>query len=429
MSLIITNGKRIVSGNELVDIYLKIEGNRIVSVSDQFDFEVTPADQVIDLQGKLVTPGLTDVHVHFREPGFTDKETILSGSKAAARGGYTRVCAMPNTNPAPDTPENFDAIQEIIDRDAVIEVQQYAPITTNLKDDQLIDMDQIDAFAYTNDGFGVQTAGTMYLAMQEAKKHDKPIVAHTEDESLLFGGVMHEGIRNQELELPGILNVTESSQIARDIHLAEATGVHYHICHVSTKASVEAIRDGKKRGVHVTAEVSPHHLILNEMDIPSDDANYKMNPPLRGQADQQALIEGLLDGTIDMIATDHAPHTTTEKSRGFLHSPFGIVGIETAFALMYTHFVKRGIMTLADLIDKMAVAPAKVFNFEENLIKERAVANLAVYDLDDSYTIDPNDYLSKASNTPFNWEKVNGMCQLTIYNGQIVYQANDNQDV
>jgi dihydroorotase len=422
MSLVIKNGKTVIAGNQLKSIFLKIENGKIATVSEQNDIVAGPEDQVIDVAGKLVSPSLTDVHVHFREPGFEGKETILTGSKAAARGGYTRVAAMPNLNPAPDTPEKFEAVQALIDQDAVIEVLQYAPITSELKSDELVDMAHIDAFAFTNDGFGVQTAGTMYLAMQEAARVGKPIVAHTEDESLLFGGVMHEGIKNKELGLPGILSVTESSQIARDIHLAEATGVHYHICHVSTEASVATIRDGKARGVHVTAEVAPHHLILNELDITNDDAKFKMNPPLRGEKDQAALLAGLLDGTIDMIATDHAPHTAEEKSKGFLHSPFGIVGIETAFALMYTHFVKTGVLTLETLIEKMAISPTSVFGFDTPSLTVGSDANIAVFDLEASYTIDPKDYLSKSMNTPFNGETVYGMCALTLFEGQIVYQ-------
>ncbi|MGH2102215.1 dihydroorotase [Aerococcus urinaeequi] len=423
MSLIITNGKQVTKDNQLVDIHLKIDGKKIVAVSEQLDFDVADNDQVIDVAGKLVTPGLTDVHVHFRQPGFEDKETILTGSQAAARGGFTRVAAMPNLNPAPDTPEKLNAIQKLIDEDSVIEVLQYAPITGDLKSDDLVDMANMpEAFAFTNDGFGVQTAGTMYLAMKEAARLHKPIVAHTEDESLLFGGVMHEGVKNKELGLPGILNATESSQIARDIHLAEETGVHYHVCHVSTKASVAAIRDGKARGVHVTAEVAPHHLILNELDIPADDATFKMNPPLRGEEDQAALLEGLLDGTLDMVATDHAPHTLAEKANGFMGSPFGIVGIETAFAVMYTHFVKTGIMSLAFLLEKMVTAPTDVFDLAPATLSVGSSADIAVFDLSQAYTIDPADYLSKSQVTPFNGEEVFGMCALTIYQGNIVYQ-------
>lgn len=418
MKLILKNGQRVVKDNELESIDIAIEEGVIVELGHDLEGE-----QVIDLKGKLITNGLVDIHVHFREPGFTDKETILSGSKASARGGVTTVCAMPNTNPVPDTPEKYQAIQDIIERDSVVKTFQYAPITEELRTDKLVDMAAIDAFAFTNDGVGVQTAGIMYEAMKLAASLDKPIVAHTEDESLLYGGVMHNGIRNKELGLPGIMGIVESSQIARDILIAKETGVHYHVCHVSSKESVEAIREGKRQGVNVTAEVTPHHLILNEMDIPSDDAIFKMNPPLRGKEDQRALIEGLADGTIDFIATDHAPHTMEEKSGGFIDAPFGIVGIETSFALMYTHFVEKNLMTLEFLIDRMSHLPARLFNLPMGELKVGGVADIAVFDLEKEYVINSDDYLSKAANTPFNGYKVKGMCALTLVDGEIVYNA------
>lgn len=420
MSLILRNGKRLVNGNDLEVVDVVIEEGTITAIGQSLpgNFEKS-----VDLAGKLITPGLIDIHVHFREPGFTDKETIKTGSLAAARGGVTTVAAMPNTNPVPDTPEKYAAIQEIIEKDAVVNVLQYAPITEELNSETLVDMSGIDAFAYTNDGVGVQTAGTMYLAMKEAAKLNKPIVAHTEDDSLLFGGVMHEGTKNVVLDLPGILNVVESSQIARDIHLAEVTGVHYHVCHVSAEASVAAIREGKRRGVNVTGEVTPHHLILCEDDITHDDAVFKMNPPLRSKADQEALIEGLLDGTLDFIATDHAPHTQAEKSQGFMKSPFGIVGIETSFALMYTYFVKTGRMTLEFLLSRMGENVAKVFKLPYQTLEVGAKADLAVFDLESNYVISPVDYLSKSSNTPFNGYEVYGMCALTLVDGKIVWKA------
>lgn len=420
MNLILKNGKRLVGENQLESTDVLIEDGKIIKIGQALEGTF---DRTIDLNGQLITSGLTDIHVHFREPGFTEKETILSGSKAAARGGFTTVAAMPNTNPVPDTVEKFNEIQDIIERDAVVKVLQYAPITTGLKSDELVDMAGINAFAYTNDGVGVQTAGVMYQAMKLAASLDKPIVAHTEDNSLLYGGVMHEGLRNQELGLPGILSIVESSQIARDIHLAEATGAHYHVCHVSAEQSVAAIRSGKKRGIRVTAEVTPHHLILSEEDIVKDDAVYKMNPPLRSLEDRDALIEGLLDGTLDFIATDHAPHTSQEKSNGFKQSPFGIVGIETSFALMYTHFVKTGRMSLEFLLNRMGQKPAELFNLPVAQLAVGATADLSVFDLDSEYTIDPGDYLSKSSNTPFNGHRVYGMCSLTIVKGEIVWQA------
>lgn len=416
MRMILKNGKRIVEGNQLEQVDFAIENGVVVEIGHDLT-----GDNIIDVTGKLVTPGLVDIHVHLREPGFTDKETIETGAKAAARGGFTTVCAMPNTNPVPDTPEKFAAIQDMIEKDAVINVYQYAPITEALNSETIVDMANIDAFAYTNDGVGVQTAGIMYEAMKKAASLDKPIVAHTEDNSLLYGGVMHEGIRNKELGLPGIMGITESSQIARDILLAKETGVHYHVCHVSSKESVAAIREGKRQGVRVTAEVAPHHLILNELDIPGDDAAYKMNPPLRGVADQEALLEGLLDGTLDFVATDHAPHTKAEKAGGFIGSPFGIVGIETAFALMYTHFVKTGKMTLDFLVERMSTIPAALFHLPTGDLAVGSTADIAVFDLETAYTIDEKDYVSKSSNTPFNGEKVYGMCTLTLHKGNVVW--------
>ncbi len=418
MRLILKNANIISKDNDLKLVDIAIEDNKITEISSDLF-----GDKVYDLNGQLVTPGLIDIHVHFREPGFEYKETIESGSKAAARGGFTVVGAMPNTNPVPDTVEKFEAINKHIKDTAVIDVYQYAPITAKLNSDNIIDMKNFDAFAFTNDGIGVQTAKIMYEAMKLAASLDKPIVAHTEDDSLLYEGVMHEGIKNKELNLPGIMGITESSQIARDIHLAEETGCHYHICHISAKSSVQAVRDGKRNGIRVTAEVAPHHLILNEMDIESDDAVWKMNPPLRGISDQEALVEGLLDGTIDFIATDHAPHSSEEKAKGFKDSPFGIVGIETSFALMYTHFVKTNKMSLEFLVDRMSKIPGEMFKLPYYDIEVGSIANLAVFDVDNEYTINPDDYLSKSSSTPFNGTKVFGMCNLTLYNGEVVYQS------
>ncbi len=423
MDTLIKNGKIISHDNQLttVDVWLK-EG-KIHAIGESFD--ETSFETIIDAKGQLITPGLVDVHVHFREPGFTYKETIETGSKAAARGGFTTVCAMPNLDPVPDTVEKFKAVQEIIDRDAVVNVLQYAPITEELRSEVLVDqvgLKAAGAFAFTNDGVGVQTAGTMYLAMKEAAKNNMVIVAHTEDESLLFGGVMHAGKRSEELGLPGIISATESSQIARDLLLAEETGVHYHVCHVSTKESVRVIREAKQAGVHVTAEVCPHHLLLTDQDIPEDNGFWKMNPPLRADDDQQALIEGLLDGTIDCISTDHAPHGLEEKCQSFLHSPFGIVGSEYAFQMVYTNFVKKGIFTLEQVIDWMAVKPAEIFGLETGRLTIGATADLAIFDLENEYIVDDKQFLSKAVNTPFVGWKLYGDTMYTFVKGKLVWQ-------
>lgn len=423
MKTLIKNGQIIKKGNQCIPASIWIEDGKIQGIGS--DFSDMTFDQVIDAQQQLITPGLVDVHVHFREPGFEYKETIKTGSEAAARGGFTTVCAMPNLDPVPDTPEKLKQVYQKIQTDAAINVLQYASITENLRSEVLTDaaaMKKAGAFALTNDGVGVQTAGTMYLAMKAAAENGLALVAHTEDDSLLFGGVMHAGAKAKELGLPGILSVTESSQIARDVLLAEATGAHYHVCHVSTKESVRVIRDAKKAGIHVTAEVSPHHLLLVDEDIPADEGFWKMNPPLRGKGDRQALIEGLLDGTIDCIATDHAPHGFEEKMQSFLKAPFGIVGSEYAFQLLYTHFVKKGCFTLEQLVEWMTAKPADVFGLEAGRLTIGAPADLAIFDLETAYEVNPENFLSKAVNTPFGGWSLYGDTSYTLVNGTIVWQ-------
>lgn len=426
MKTLIKNGQINTRKNETTPAEIWIENGKIKAIGE--GFSEAEFDEVFDAKGQLITPGLVDVHVHLREPGFTYKETIAAGTKAAARGGFTTVCAMPNLNPVPDTPEKLEQVYDLIKRDAVVKVLQYAPITENLRSEVLVDQEAMikaGAFAFTNDGVGVQTAGTMYQAMKEAAKNNKALVAHTEDESLLFGGVMHAGDKAKELGLPGILSVTESSQIARDLLLAEATGVHYHVCHVSTKESVRVIRDAKKAGIHVTAEVSPHHLILIDEDIPEDFGFWKMNPPLRGKEDREALIEGLLDGTIDCIATDHAPHGLEEKSKSFLESPFGIVGSETAFQLIYTHFVETNRFTLEQVINWMATKPAEIFQLEAGTLTVGAPADVAIFDIEHSSTIDKKDFLSKGENTPFVGWNVKGETLGTFVDGKLSWHKGE----
>ena len=426
MKTLIKNGQINTRKNETTPAEIWIENGKIKAIGE--GFSEAEFDEVFDAKGQLITPGLVDVHVHLREPGFTYKETIAAGTKAAARGGFTTVCAMPNLNPVPDTPEKLEQVYDLIKRDAVVKVLQYAPITENLRSEVLVDQEAMikaGAFAFTNDGVGVQTAGTMYQAMKEAAKNNKALVAHTEDESLLFGGVMHAGDKAKELGLPGILSVTESSQIARDLLLAEATGVHYHVCHVSTKESVRVIRDAKKAGIQVTAEVSPHHLILIDEDIPEDFGFWKMNPPLRGKEDREALIEGLLDGTIDCIATDHAPHGLEEKSKSFLESPFGIVGSETAFQLIYTHFVETNRFTLEQVINWMATKPAEIFQLEAGTLTVGAPADVAIFDIEHSSTIDKKDFLSKGENTPFVGWNVKGETVGTFVDGKLAWHKGE----
>lgn len=423
MSILIKNAEIIDETGQTRQVDIYTDKGIIQKIGMNFDDE---AGRILDAEGKLVSPGLIDVHVHLREPGYEYKETIESGSKAAARGGFTTICAMPNLSPVPDTPERFKKIIERIDENAQVKVKHYAPITRELTSNELTDqkaMLEEGAFAFTNDGVGVQTAGTMYKAMLEAAENGAALVAHTEDDSLLFNGVMHEGKRNNELNLPGMLQLTESTQIARDVLLAEATGAHYHVCHVSAKESVRVIRDAKRYGINVTAEVTPHHLLLCDEDIPSDTSQFKMNPPLRSREDREALIEGLIDGTIDMIATDHAPHSDEEKSGSMIGSPFGIVGSETAFALLYTYLVKTGKLSLKQLISKLTSIPADIFKMETGRIEVGAPADLACFDLAGEERISREDFLSKSSNTPFIGWKVNGLTVFTMVDGQVVYEG------
>jgi dihydroorotase len=333
---------------------------------------------------------------------------------------------MPNTNPVPDTVKNLTNLLEKIKEDAVVRVLPYASITKRLQGEELTDLHKLSeagAFAFTDDGVGIQTADFMLQAMKEAAAAGKSIVAHCEDNSVVYGGVAHDGEVSERLHLPGIPSISESVQIARDILLAEKAGCHYHVCHVSTKESVRVIRDGKRAGVNVTAEVSPHHLLLNETDIKQDDTNFKMNPPLRAKEDQVALLEGLLDGTLDFIATDHAPHTEEEKSQGFLKAPFGIVGLETAFPLLYTHLVKTGKLSLKELTDHLTIHPAEVFQLPYGRLAEKEIADIVIVDLEKECTINKADFYSKGKNTPFDDWKVFGNPMMTIANGEIAYST------
>lgn len=381
--------------------------------------------EIIEGNGLFLSPGFVDVHVHLREPGGEHKETIATGTLAAAKGGYTTICSMPNTRPVPDTKENLELVNDLIAKNALIRVLPYASITireAGKERTNLAELKEHGAFAFTDDGVGVQEAGMMYEAMQDAAQIGMAIVAHCEDNTLIYGGAMHDGKRNKELGLPGIPSIAESVHIARDILLAEAAGAHYHVCHVSTKESVRTIRDAKKAGIHVTAEVSPHHLLLCEDDIPMDDADWKMNPPLRGKEDLLALREGLLDGTLDCIATDHAPHTAEEKSVGMAKAPFGITGFETAFPLLYTNFVKQGNWTLQQLIDWMTRKPSEIFGLPYGKLEVGAQADLVLIDLEKEQKIDRTTFLSKGKNTPFDGWACAGWPVKTIYGGKVVWE-------
>lgn len=422
MSILFKNIQLVTTGNECVTAEVFVKDGKIEAIGQALSVE---AERVIDGKGKLLSPGFIDVHVHLREPGGEHKETIATGTHAAAKGGYTTICAMPNTRPVPDTIENIEHVNGLIKDNARIRVLPYASITIREAGKELTNFEELKAhgaFAFTDDGVGVQSAGMMYEAMQQAAKLDMAVVAHCEDNSLIYGGCMHEGAKSEELGLPGIPSICEAVQIARDVLLAEAAGAHYHVCHVSTKESVRAIREAKAAGIHVTAEVTPHHLILTEDAITSNDADWKMNPPLRAEADRQALIEALEDGTIDFIATDHAPHTADEKAVGFETAPFGITGFETAFPLLYTQFVETGRWTIEQLLSYLTAKPAEVFNLPYGQLQVGSPADLTLLDLEQTSTIDRSTFVSKGKNTPFDGWEVTGWPVLTVFNGQVVWE-------
>ncbi len=365
----------------------------------------------------IVLPGFCDVHVHFREPGFSYKETIKTGSMAAAHGGYTAVCTMPNLNPVPDTFENLSLELDLIKRDSQIRVIPYGAITLGEKGETLCNFAEMKDYvaAFSDDGRGVQSEDMMLSAMLEAKKYGKIIAAHCEVNSLLNGGYIHAGEYAKKHGHKGICSESEYLQIERDIGLAKKTGCSYHICHISAKESVELIRQAKKDGVDITCETAPHYLVLCDSDL-KEEGRFKMNPPLRSSADRDALIEGICDGTIDMIATDHAPHSSEEKSRGLEKSLFGIVGLETAFSVMYTKLVKKGVITLEKLVDLMCYNPRKRFGITGD-------TGFSVWNLSREYTVNEENFLSLGRATPFVGEKLFGENLMTVCDGRIVYKA------
>lgn len=367
----------------------------------------------------IIVPGLCDVHVHFREPGFSYKETIASGSAAAAHGGYTTVCTMPNLDPVPDSAEHLHVQLDAIERGAAIKVLPYGAITVGEKGEKLADMEAMSdkVCAFSDDGKGVQNDEMMREAMAKAKRLGKIIAAHCEDNSLLFGGYIHDGEYARMHGHRGISSASEYKQIERDLRLAEETGCAYHVCHISTKESVELIRQAKAHGVNVTCETAPHYLVLCDEDM-QEDGRFKMNPPLRSREDKKALIEGIKDGTIDMIATDHAPHSAEEKGRGLEKSLMGVVGLETAFPVLYTELVMKNIITLDRLVELMSFKPKERFGIDTN-------NDFAVFDISEAYKIDPEDFLSMGRATPFAGREVFGRCLLTVHNGKVVYKAED----
>lgn len=420
MSLVIKNGT-IYQNGELFESDVLIEKNKIIAVGKNLS-----APKTIDASGMLVVPGLVDVHVHYRDPGQTYKEDIESGTKAAARGGFTTVGAMPNVIPVPNTAELMAKMVKKNQERGLVHIFQYGPVTVDETSDVIPDYKKLKAagaFALSNDGHGVQSAGVMYEAMQKAKQNNLIIAAHAQDNSLFKNGVINEGKKAKELNLPEITELAETTQIARDLLLAQKTGVHYHICHVSTKTSLDLVRRAKEQGINVSCEVAPHHLLLSDSDIKEDDPYFKMNPPLRSKEDQAALIEGLLDGTIDMIATDHAPHAKNEKSGSFKDAAFGITGSETAFSSLYTNLVKTNKLPLTKLLSLMTENPAKIFALKEaGRIEPGKEADLAIFDLEHKSKIQADNYQSKGVNTPFTGHEFYGETVKTIVSGKIIYE-------
>ena len=400
-----------------------VRGGRVVSVGAAVS---APSAQVFDFSNNVVVlPGFVDVHVHLREPGFSYKETVETGTASAARGGYTTVCAMPNLNPVPDSLDNLKVQLSRIAEGASIDVLPYGAITVGEKGEVLADMEAMAEYVagFSDDGRGVQSEDMMREAMMKAKSLGKIIAAHCEDNSLLRGGYIHDGVYAKTHGHRGICSESEWGQIKRDLKLVEEIGCAYHVCHISTKESVQLIREAKARGVNVTCETAPHYLILTDEDL-QEDGRFKMNPPLRSKEDRAALIEGIVDGTIDMIATDHAPHSAEEKGRGLEKSAMGVVGLETAFAAMYTHLVKTGIITLQRLVELMHTAPCRRFGIGSEL-KEGGIANFTVFDLEKSYMVDPSEFKTMGRATPFTGMELFGRCLLTMKDGNIVWQEEE----
>ena len=382
---------------------------------------VAEGDKIISAEGLMVAPAFVDVHVHLREPGFGYKERIETGTMAAARGGYTTVCPMPNLNPVPDSVENLKVQQDIIECDAKIEVLPYAAITVGRKGTELVDVEALHdkVCAFSDDGSGVQVDGMMERAMTEAVKYDALIAAHCEVEELLKGGYIHDGEYARQHGHKGICSESEWAQVKRDIEIAERLGCRYHVCHISTKETVQLVREAKARGVKVTCETGPHYLIFTDMDL-QEDARWKMNPPIRSAEDREALVEGIKDGTIDMIATDHAPHSIEEKSRGLKDSAMGIVGLETAFAALNTHLVRKGVITLEHLVKIMSENPRKVFRIEGGIeVGDRA--DVVLLDVDKQWRVDSEKFYSMGKITMFDGREMTGDVVMTLHRGEVVY--------
>ena len=424
MKILIKNGYVIdpaTDKEEICDIL--IEDNYIAKVGQNITQD---ADQIIDATDCYVMPGFIDLHVHLREPGFEYKETIETGALAAAHGGFTSICPMPNTNPVIDGAKMVAYLNDKSKNEAVVNILPVGAVTIGQVGKDLADiaaMVKEGAVAISEDGKSVMDTALYKKAMAIAKEEGIVVLAHCEDKSLVQGGVMNAGKKAKELEMPGITNAVEDIIAARDILLAKETGAKLHLCHCSTKDSAWMVGKAKEEGLPVTAEVCPHHFALTDEDIVEDDADYKMNPPLRSKEDVQALKEALRDNIIDVIATDHAPHSEEEKKRSMKEAPFGIVGLETAFALTMTELVKTGYLTPRQLVEKMSLNPAKVLGINKGTLKEGAIADIVIANPNEEYIIDTKDFVSKGKNTPFHGKKVYGKVLYTLVDGQVVYQA------
>lgn len=422
-SRIVLKGGRVFSGGKSFEADVVVCGDRITEVTPEA--AILPGDKVVDCRGRWVSAGLVDLHVHLREPGFSSKETIATGTAAAAHGGFTTVCAMPNLEPAPDSLENLRRETEIIERDAVVKVLPYATITRRRAGREIVDFAALKPYvaAFSDDGSGVQDDDMMLAAMRAAAANDCIIAAHCEVNSLLHGGYIHDGVYAAAHGHKGISSESEWRQIERDIKLAEQTGCRYHVCHISTKESVALIRDAKRSGVRITCETGPHYLTMCDADL-REEGRFKMNPPIRSAADRDALIEGVQDGTIDVIATDHAPHTAEEKSRGLAGSAMGVVGLETSFAVIYTKLVMAGIISPERMIELMAEAPRRIFALGGGLAAGEK-ADIAVFDLGNEFTVDPATFLSKGRSTPFEGWRLHGQTILTLVDGRTAYRDDE----
>ena len=416
--ILIRGGSVLVDGR-LTRADLLVRDGRVAAIAP--DLPVPEGARIVDAASQVVSAAFAEIHAHLREPGQSEKETILTGTRAAARGGYSVVCAMPNLDPVPDSPQTLALEQDIIDRDALVEVRPYASITRGRRGLELVDMAALKdrCVAFSDDGSGVQSEEMMEAAMRRAARLDCIIAAHCEDNSLLRGGYIHDGRYCAEHGHKGICSESEWGPIRRDLAICERTGCHYHVCHISTAESVALIREAKARGVRVTCETAPHYLTLCDDDL-QEDGRFKMNPPLRSAADRDAILEGLLDGTIDCIATDHAPHTAAQKAKGLQGSAMGIVGLETSFPVLYTALVRSGILPLERLLALMTDEPRRVFSLGAPL-RVGGPADLVLIDLQDRFRIDPADFLSKGRSTPFAGMEVYGRVRMTLAGGRVVW--------